>query len=95
MKNTKRIKKTINIKFILFFILSFTILLFLGFYLSCFCVVYKNTQIYLLKDTLISFGSSFITPLIINLFPGLFRIPALKSKNKRYIYNFSKILQII
>ena len=94
-EESKCIKKTINIKFILFFILSFTILLFLGFYLSCFCVVYKNTQIYLLKDTLISFGSSFITPLIINLFPGLFRIPALKSNNKRYIYNFSKILQII
>ena len=60
-----------------------------------FGVIYKNTQIHLLKDTLISFGLSLAIPFIFYLFPGIFRIPALSVKNKRreYLYNFSKFLQ--
>ena len=55
-----------------------------------------NTQFHLLKDTLMSFGLSLIYPFIINLLPGLFRIPSLSdTKNKRmYLYNFSKFIQI-
>ena len=94
-KESKNIKKVIIRKFIFFFIFSLIILIFFLFYLSCFCVVYKNTQVYLLKDTLISFGTSFITPFFINLIPGLFRIPSLKSKNGKYLYNFSKLIQMI
>ena len=95
-KNSKSIKNLIMVKFVFFFIFSFIILVFFLFYLSCFCVVYKNTQIHLIKDTLISFGTSFITPFFINLIPGWFRIPALKSKkNKEYLYNFSKVIQMI
>ena len=94
-KESKNIKKVIIRKFIFFFIFSLIILIFFLFYLSCFCAVYKNTQIYLLKDTLISFGTSFITPFFTNLIPGLFRIPSLKSKNKKYLYNFSKLIQMI
>ena len=60
-----------------------------------FGVIYRNTQMHLLKDTLISFGLSFIFPFIIYLIPPIFRIPALSNtKNKReYLYNFSKFLQ--
>ena len=69
------------------------------YYLSCFGAVYKNTQMYLLKDTIISFILSFIYPFGINLLPGLLRIPALKSRNKgskyKYLYIFSKFIQII
>ena len=93
-EKSKSIRKLINIKFILFFIQSFIITLFFGFYLSCFCAVYNNTQIHLIKDTLISFGTSFITPFAFNLLPGLFRIPALKKKNREYLYNFSQIIQL-
>ena len=89
------IRKKIFTKLILFFIISFVILSFFWLYLSCFCIVYKNTQIYLLKDALISFGASFISPFILNLLPGMFRIPALKSKNKEYLYKFSKIIQML
>ena len=89
------IRKKIFTKLILFFIISFVILSFFWLYLSCFCIVYKNTQIYLLKDALISFGASFISPFFLNLLPGMFRIPALKSKNKEYLYKFSKIIQML
>ena len=83
------------IKFLFF---SFFNLIFLGafwYYLACFGAVYKNTQIQLISDTLISFGTSMIYPLGINLLPGLLRIPALKKKNKECLYKISKLLQII
>ena len=61
-----------------------------------FGVIYKNTQIHLLKDTLISFGLSLIYPFFINLLPGLFRIPALSNskRNRKCLYLFSKLLQL-
>ena len=60
-----------------------------------FCVIYKNTQMHLLKDTLMSFGLSLIIPFVIYLLPGIFRIPSLSNANKKrqYLYNFSKFLQ--
>ena len=59
--------------------------------------IYKNTQLHLIKDTLISFGLSLIYPFGINLLPGLFRIPSLSDKKgkRKYIYAISKILQMI
>ena len=62
-----------------------------------FGVIYKNTQYHLLKDTLISFGVSLLSPFCIYLLPGIFRIPSLSDKNgkRKCLYNFSKILQLI
>ena len=91
----KKKRKYLLIKFILFFILSFIFLILFLFYISCFCAVYKNTQLYLIKDTIISFCTSLIYPFIINLLPGLLRIPSLKEKNKSCIYKISKVIQLI
>ncbi len=95
-KIIKRFKKILIIKLILFFVVGFILLIVSWYYVSCFCLVYKNTQLYLLKDTLISLGQSLLIPFGLYLIPGLFRIPALSNrKNKRkYLYNFSKFLQI-
>ena len=62
-----------------------------------FCAIYVNTQLHLIKDTLISFGLSLLYPFGINLMPGIFRIPSLSNpKNKRsYLYSLSKIVQLI
>ena len=57
--------KILKIKFALFFIISLILLIMFWFYLACFCAVYKNTQIHLIKDTLISFGTSMIYPFFI------------------------------
>ena len=72
-------------------------LIFFWFYLSIFCAIYVNTQIHLVKNSLICYILSLVYPLGINLIPGIFRIPALSSpKLKRnYLYNISKILQLI
>ena len=84
-------------KIIFYFILTFVLLLFFWYYLSCFCAVYKNTQLHLMKDTLISYGLSMLYPFVIYLSPGIFRIPALRAQkgDKETIYKFSKILQLI
>ena len=45
----------LKIKFALFFAVSFFILIFFAYYIICFCGIYVNTQLHLIKDTLISF----------------------------------------
>ena len=92
----ERAKRTffiLKIKFLFFFAISLILLLFFWFYLSCFCAVYKNTQLHLIKDTVISFCTSMIYPFGIYILPAFFRIKALKEKNNKYMFNFSKLLQ--
>jgi hypothetical protein len=91
----KELNKKLSIKFVLYFIISFIFLLLFWYYLSMFCAIYRNTQIHLIEDTLISFGISLIYPFDIYLFPAIFRILALSGKNKKRecLYKFSKILQ--
>ena len=91
----QEILKSIKIKFVFYFIISFTLLIIFWLYLSCFCAVYKNTQMHLIKDTVLSFGTSMLTPLVIYIFPGIFRFIALKEKKKEYMFKFSKLLQML
>ena len=92
MSRTKKLKKILTIKFTLYFIISFLFLIFFWYYIALFGVVYKNTQIHLLKDTLMSFWLSLVAPFFIYLVPGIFRIPSLYNGNRKCLYNFSKIL---
>ena len=75
-KMTKSIQNCLTLKFIIFLILSTLLFSFFWYFISCFCAVYSNTQIILIKDTLVSFGLSMLYPFGLNLFPGLFRLPA-------------------
>ena len=92
-----KIKKSLTVKFITFFIISFVFLIIFWYYVSCFCAVYKNTQFHLMKDTLISFGVSMLYPFGFFILPGIFRLPSLnaKKKDKAYMYNLSKFIQAI
>ena len=96
-KRAEQITKVLCYKFIIYFIISFILLLSFGYYLSCFCAIYKNTQIHLLKDSGISFGLSMIYPFALFLLPGILRIPALNApkKNRETMYKISKIIQLI
>ena len=92
-KRAKSLKRILTIKFSFYFIISFLFLVSFWYYISIFGVIYKNTQIHLLKDTLMSIGLSLLVPFFIYLIPGVFRIPSLNKRNRKCLFNFSKILQ--
>ena len=92
-----KIKKMLKIKLIIFLIICFILMLFCFYFISCFCAVYYNTQLILIKDTFISFGNSMIYPFGFKLLPGIFRIPSLRSSkmNQKCLYKISNILNFI
>ena len=92
-KNLPKYKKKLKIKFALYFMICFILLIFFWCYLFCFGAIYPNTQIYLLKDTLISFGLSFLYPFVVYLFPSGVRIALIRKPE--YIYKLSKLLQLL
>ena len=87
-----RKKSIIFSKINAYFIISTIYLLAFFYYLCCFCAVYENTKIHLIKDTLTSFGLQMIYSILLSLLSGLFRSCALKRENKRILYQISKIL---
>ena len=97
-KRKKELIKLLSRKFILFFIVSFSLLLFFWYYISCFCTIYINTQIHLITDTNISFSLSMVYPLIIYSLAGLLRMFALRgrpNKNKKHLFYLSSLIQFI
>ena len=70
---------------------------FFWYFISCFCAVYINTQIILIEDSIISFGLSMAYPFALNFIPGIFRIPALRAKNKdkECLYKISAVIALI
>ena len=94
---TFKVIRRLRTKYIFFFLLG-TIFLFACWALvASFGVVYKNTELILLKNTIISFLISFIYPFFMNIFPSVLRICSLsaKSHNLGCIYNLSKLLQYL
>ena len=93
-KYYEKILNTLKKKFIAFYIIIFIILLIFLYYISCFCGIYVNTQIHLIKDSIVSLFISFLLPFLIYLIPGIFRICALKEKKSRNcLYKFSMFLE--
>ena len=100
LKNTKgfdsKIKDIlhkIKIKLVFFFIVSFILLFCFWYYITCFCGIYVNTQIQLIKDTIISFIFTFIYPVFVCLVPALLRFCSSKSKKykKELLYKLSEL----
>ena len=91
----KNLKKKLQIKFIFYFIISFLLLVFFWYYLAMFGVIYKNTQIHLIKDTGISYALSFVSPFGFYLIPGIFRKFSLSKKNRKCFYQISLFVQSI
>ena len=95
MKKTKL--KYMKIKFAIFFLLNFILLVLFWYYLTCFNAIYRNTQFYLIKNTFISFGLTLLYPFIINFIPMIIRMYSIHSskKDQRYFYKVSQIIQLI
>ena len=86
--------KQIKIKFICFFVSNIIFLLLIWYYISCFCAVYKNTQVYLIQNTAISYSISLIYPFIISFIPCFFRIFAFKNSGI-CLYRISQMIQFM
>ena len=95
--NYKLIEKSLKKKLLIYFVLGFLLMLFFWYFISTFCAVYSNTQLILIKNTLLSFSISMIYPFGYSLLPGIFRIPALRAKNQdqECIYKLSEIIALI
>ena len=103
LKNQKSIKqmnslvpkilRCLIIKYITYFVLSIVFLTFFWYYISSFGAVFQNSQVYLIKNTFISFTLGLYYPLLIYLLPGIFRRLSLRAKNRNIMYTISNILQ--
>ena len=93
----EKILKCVNVKFTIFFIANFILLILFWFYLVSFNGIYENTQIYLIENTFIAFAFSLAYPFFWNIIPTAFRMSSLGTKNpeKRCLYMASKICQLI
>ena len=89
--------KSLKCKFIFYYIMSLMIIFFGWFYISCFCAVFHNTQIILLKCSLYTLLSTFVYPFFICLITSSIRICALSDgkKDKKCLYGFSKVFSYI
>ena len=90
-----KIRKSIKIKCVIFFVVGIILLLGFWYYITSFCAVYYNSQIPLIKDNFISILTSMIYPFILNLLPGIFRIISLRFKIKCFFITSKIITKII
>ena len=88
-------KRNLIIKHIIFFVLGLIFLVFFWMLLSSFGAVYPNTQMFIFKNTLISFAMSLVYPFFINILPSIFRMCSLRSTNGECAYKISKFLQLL
>ena len=97
MNKLKKINKRLQTKFIIFFLLSIMLNLFFWYYISCFCAVYINTQVLLIREALYSFLLSMIYQFGLSLLSGMLRILALRAKkrDKEYLYKISCVILLI
>ena len=91
----KKFLRILKIKFILFFILAFIFIILLAYYITCFCGIYVNTQMHLIKDSLISLIISLLIPFGFCLIPAIFRISSLRVENptRKVLYKLSIIIE--
>ena len=89
------ILKCIKIKLFGFYLFTFIFFVLFWYLITAFCSVYQNTQIIFIKDSFSSFLMGLAYPFALYIFPALFRIIALKDRNKKrlkFVYFISDII---
>ena len=92
-----KILRCIKVKFFGYFIFSTVFLAFFWYFVSAFCAVYRNTQMFLFKDSFMSLFLSLLYPFGLYLVPSSLRTIALRDKKKssKCLYNSSDIIPLI
>ena len=93
-KKSKCVLLCMKIRIIIYFILSLVFLIIFGYYVLCFCAVFENTQVELIKLTFTSWVFSLIYPFILCFFTGILRLLAFKLENS-CIYKIKQIFQLL
>ena len=96
-KRIFKILKCMRIKIFFYFVVTFFFMCLFWYFVAAFCAVYKNTQSFLLKDSMISLLLSLLYPFGLYLFPTTFRIISLRDKKKRlgFFYKLSDLIPLI
>ena len=85
--------KCIKKKSLAFFIFTATMFLFYWYTITCFCIVYQNTQTAFIKDSLSSFGLGLLYPFALYTLPVGLRLIALRaSSNLSWLFFISDII---
>ena len=89
--------KCVKIRISLYYVFSLIFLIIFGFYVSCFCAIFENTQLLLIETMIISWFLSLLYPFIICFLTTIFRRGSLTcGKNGiSCCYKINKILQLI
>ena len=88
----------VSLKCRIYFFVIILITSFIWFYFGCFYTVFKNTQIFALKNSLISFAFILVAPFGYYIIPAFLRILSLQNRKKKngfFLYILSKVMQII
>ena len=95
--NVFKLIKYMKIKILLYFLITFIFICFFWYFTSAFCAVYKNTQLFLIKDSIISFLISLINPFVFYILPTALRIISLNDEKKRlkFLYILSDLIPLI
>ena len=91
-----KVIKCVKLKIYFFFIFTGMMFFFYWYTITCFCEVYRSTQIAFLKDSVISFVLGLLYPFALYLMPSTLRIMALKTciGKLSIIYKLSDIIPI-
>ena len=67
----------------------------LAYYITCFCGIYVNTQMHLIKDSLISLIISLLIPFALCIIPCILRILSLRVEKptRKLLYIFSTFVE--
>ena len=95
-KNTlMKIITKIKVKLAFFYVFTLIMFIFYWYLITCFCAVYKNTQIAFIKDFVSSFILGIFWTFVLYIFPTIFRKISLKSNSGiECVYKFSNIIPI-
>ena len=94
-EKTNRALIKVTSKSTLFFIINFVSMTLFWIYVGTFGIVFKNTQLYLLVNGVITFGGILILPFFYCLISASMRMIALSGKDNESLYKFSQFLELI
>ena len=94
-EKTNRALIKLTSKSILFFIINFVAMTLCWIYVGSFSIVFKNTQMFLLINGIVTFCGVLLLPVFYCLFTAFLRMVALKGKDKECLYKFSQFLELI